>query len=228
MKNPMEDVIRLCQGNEVIAVATLKGTIVECSSSGVERAFGLKSVAVLSKNILTLVDSSLDQMEFQNLIYRDRGDNASAGKMCLLRAKGTKTFIWVDRRPPGPPLKAVFGLLPRPGSDSPMLTEVPTSSRKVMNCDKMYQALDTADMSFNDVFEDTYSPYQGSRSRATSIVAVTPSASEQSLFSDDGKINALSPRDSENSEDESNWGWFKTVSPSSSVYYKSSQIPVMG
>jgi hypothetical protein len=275
MINPMtEDVIRLCQGGDVIAVANLDGTIVECNSFGVERSFGLKSVDVLSKNILTLLDNTLDQMEFQKLIKAGVRSDGKEEKSCLLRAKETRSFIWADRRPPDGiscegilPLAGLqprmAGLQPRKEvSHSPVLVEVPSpsGSRKKVNNDKMYQALDTTDMSFNDVFEETDSVFSNSN-------RTTPSASEQSLLTlsdvgsgsgthlggtvvgtaaavgtttagiasaaaitnSAGNTSSGSIRGLESTEDESNWGWFMTVSPSSSTNFSNitSQIRIL-
>ena len=227
----VEDIIRLCQGSEIIAVARLDGTIIDCTECGVERSFGLKPVDILSKNILTLVDSAQDQMEFQKLVQSgDRIINGSSAETtCLIRAKGTRIFIWADRRPPdgeyysGSP---DCGLLPHKAVRSPVLNDASSfSCRTKVNSEKTYYALDTNDMSFNDVFEESISASMCSSNITSNVV--TPSASEHSL--EVGSGNALSPRESAHSEEESHWGWFMTVSPSSSVTFSNitSQIRVL-
>lgn len=215
------DIIRLCQGGEVVAVARLDGTIVECSSIGAERTFGLKPADLVSKNILDLVDSTLDQAEFHQLNRAATRPGTEA--TCLLRTKETKTFIWADRRSMNDDSSymkdvSTTAILPRIVVRSPDLTRLPPSSRKKVVSDKTYQALDTEDMSFNDVFEDIDDLRVRSESSSASNMG-TPSASEQSLpLSDAGAAKPLSPKSSvsNNSED---WGWFMTITPSSSATF---------
>ena len=231
-----EECVRICQGSEVIAMTRLDGTIVDCSSEGVNLAFGMSRADVLSKNIVDLLDSSVDRVEFEKLSQIRPGcSRAEAETTCLLRTKGKRTFVWADRYfPYGDNFviesSAVF---PIRETHSPDLSMLATASRTKTSDSKKYCALDTTDMSFNDVFEDIYASKDSKKSMSGNLSCGTsPAISEQSLIissTDSTSSNLNNRRESDMSEEDSNWGWFKTISPSSSATFSNmtSQIRLL-
>jgi len=205
LRRQEDDIIRLCQGSEVIAIARLDGTVVECSKEGAEKYFGMTCDAVLKENILNLVDSSLDQIEFHKLIVQDVISGRSVDTSCLLRTKGKKTFIWADRRSPKRVKK----------EDTSDAVAFAWSHPKKTHSEKTYHALDSSDMSFNDLFEDN-------RASTSDVTLVSPVLSATSLTRSDSS-SKLSPRtkdiDKVTSDDDSTWGWFEVISPSSSATF---------
>ena len=216
------DVIQLHQAHEMFAVARLDGTMLQCSPDGAKRCFGMTSEEVLQRNILSLVDSFFDQVEFQKLVQpHDAHTTLDADETCLLRTKGKKLFVFADRRPLyGSPMSDTSSLgvvLPMSLSYSnPDLRQAHSPDARQITERKNYNAVDTTDMSFNDVFEDMDDPPAISRSPSATSTVLTPAMSEQSLVSE-AIAKPVSPRADDAPDDESNWGWFMTVSPSSST-----------
>lgn len=205
----------------MIALVRLDGLIEECTAKGAEECFGLSTDDVLKENILNLMDSSLDQLEFRKLVQGTIAcDTVDADMTCLLRTKGKRIFIWADRPASTATASAAsladFIAQRRPVPD---IAEASSSDKKrIKSGEKVYYALDTADMSFNDVFEDPgSSALSVSLSSTSNVPSIPPSRShsDQSLSEIPSNIGHHDPDITP--EDDSNWGWFKIVSPSSSA-----------
>lgn len=225
-----EDVIRLYDGTSAFAAVDLNGSIIHCTTEGADKMFGISATEALKSNIYNFLESHIDQDELRKLASNDPfiGEEA-AEVVCLLRTKG-KTFIWADRCvvQKQPPITiSPMCMIPLRSTRSPILVQLLAPSHNPVERGIISHPVDATDLSFNDVFEDSYASYTLSASLSSASCLHSRSHSEQSLMSDAGvKIEA---RDDGPTDDDSSWGWFKTVSPSSSSNFTNmtAQITLM-
>jgi hypothetical protein len=207
-----EDYVRLSVGNVIVAFVRLDGRFISCHSDDTVRLFGKSASMLLHDNIYNLLDSNLDQKEFQSIAAKVFNDYE---KTCLLRTK-CKAFLWADRLLNCGEISSVEIIPGQPiRCHSPEIIEYSRSHSKKMADKKTYYALENVDLSFNDVFEDNIE-IDRIKSDSSSCI-LTPVVSVAALPADNASM--ASPKKDTDATDGGDWGWFKTISPSSSATF---------
>jgi hypothetical protein len=215
------EVINFSQGGVILAIARLDGKIVQCAKEGTEAIFGCSHRQLMLTNAFDLFNVGCDNSELRKLCSPAVCNPSE--RSCLLRTK-QNLFLWADRvsHPVSGKDTLRRDAIRLPESAFAVGTAHAHAKRNSSE-KKGYALLETSDFSFNDVYEDTSIDTE---SQPDSSMA-SPVVSAGSLA--DGASTRIPSAKENEGEEESGWGWFMAISPSSSTTFSNitSQIRLL-
>ena len=213
------EVINFSQGGIILAIARLDGKIVQCAKEGTEAVFGYSHRQLMLMSVFELFDCLCDITELQKLCSPIVSNPSE--RSCLVRTKHN-LFLWADRvshpvAGKDPVRRDAVRL------SEPAVVTGAVHTKRAPNEKKGYALLETSDFSFNDVYEDASIDTESQPDSSMT----SPVVSAGSLA--DNTLTRIPPVKENEGEEESSWGWFMAISPSSSTTFSNitSQIRLL-